>query len=398
MSRRGPSTVRWALVAALVLARSNPARACDSQTKIFGLPVWATDPNEGSTWGAMPVVLSVCPDHGTQWILAPSITWNSIIRYTGTLRWYQYPSRDTSLFALASASTRTNYRLVGGLLHIPTAAGAWTDEITVRIERNIFAQFFGIGPDTPESAESSYTLGRALVFARRGINVGGHVNVGALASIERDTVGDTGVAGLPLTPDEFPDVPGIHGASLLTEGLDVRFDSRDGGDFADAGLRIDLWGAVVEGLSNSPSFLRAGSQINAIWPELDWLGGAARLSTSVVGSADVPFYQQSELGGAFLLRGYDDGRFIDRDAWTLEFEQRLRVLRTHFFGVVADWRVDPFVTTGQVFDALSEALSNPKFAAGVGLRAFVRPSVVGRVDVALGSEGLKVYVEIGYPY
>ena len=34
----------------------------------------------------------------------------------------------------------------------------------------------------------------------------------------------------------------------------------------------------------------------------------------------------------------------------------------------------------------------------VGLRAFVRPNVVGRIDLAAGGEGLKVYVEIGYPY
>jgi hypothetical protein len=34
----------------------------------------------------------------------------------------------------------------------------------------------------------------------------------------------------------------------------------------------------------------------------------------------------------------------------------------------------------------------------VGLRAFVHPNIVGRVDLATGGEGTKAYVEIGYPY
>jgi hypothetical protein len=51
-----------------------------------------------------------------------------------------------------------------------------------------------------------------------------------------------------------------------------------------------------------------------------------------------------------------------------------------------------------VFDALHQALSDPRVTAGVGLRAWVHPNVVGRIDIATGGEGLKVYIEIGYPY
>jgi hypothetical protein len=83
--------------------------------------------------------------------------------------------------------------------------------------------------------------------------------------------------------------------------------------------------------------------------------------------------------------------------WTAELEQRIRAVRMHLFGVVTDWHVDPFVTVGQVFDHLGQ-LDNPQLAAGIGLRAFVHPNIVGRVDLAEGGEGLKIYVEIGYPF
>jgi hemolysin activation/secretion protein len=122
------------------------------------------------------------------------------------------------------------------------------------------------------------------------------------------------------------------------------------------------------------------------------------LAFTGVSSGRAPFYAQSTLGGAFILRGFTEDRFVDRQAWTLEVEQRIRLFQTHIFGVVADWRVDPFVAAGQVFGAFDAALSHPQLAAGVGFRAFVHPNVLGRVDVANGGEGFKFYVELGYPY
>jgi hypothetical protein len=196
----------------------------------------------------------------------------------------------------------------------------------------------------------------------------------------------------------FPAVPGIHGATLLSEGADLRYDDRRGGDYADRGVRAEIGGAVVEGLDASPTFLRGGAQVSAIFPEVEGLSGAARLAWTGVSSRRAPFFAQSTLGGSFVMRGFTEDRFIDRQAWTAEVEQRIRLFQTHIFGVVADWRADPFVAAGQVFGPLREAFSRPQIAAGVGFRAFVHPNVLGRVDVASGGEGIKVYVELGYPY
>jgi hemolysin activation/secretion protein len=190
----------------------------------------------------------------------------------------------------------------------------------------------------------------------------------------------------------------MRGATLLSQGASLRYDDRQGGDYAERGTRAELSAGIVEGLARSPTFWRAGFQASRIQPELGWLTGAARFTWTAVTSGEAPFYQQSRLGGSFVLRGFTLDRFIDRQAWAAEVEQRIRILRTHVYGVVADWRIDPFVTAGQVFGAFDDIVSHPRFAAGVGLRAFVRPNVVGRIDLAAGGEGLKVYVEIGYPY
>jgi hemolysin activation/secretion protein len=132
--------------------------------------------------------------------------------------------------------------------------------------------------------------------------------------------------------------------------------------------------------------------------EASFLTGAARFDWSYVSTPAAPFYDQSTLGGAFLLRGFTLDRFIDQNSWTAEVEQRIRLLTMHIFGVNADFRMDPFVGVGQVYGGARHPFSNPRFTAGVGFRAWVHPNVLGRVDVAAGGEGIKVYVELGYPY
>ena len=85
-------------------------------------------------------------------------------------------------------------------------------------------------------------------------------------------------------------------------------------------------------------------------PEFNFLQGAARFYwTQVIGSDDVPFYDQASLGGELLFRGFPEDRFIDMGAWEVEAEQRLKLFQTHIFGVVADWRIDPFIAAGQVY-------------------------------------------------
>jgi hypothetical protein len=390
------------LVAALLLVVARPAAAgchSDLDTQLIPLPIYATLPNEGSTWGAMPVILRVCPDGArTESIVAPSVSWNSVIRATGTFRLYHYPTGDSSLTVIVSASTRINYN---GLLvwqRLPTARWESTDDVLLRVQRTVFERFFGLGPDSRASDESSYTSLRFIANARRGLNVAEHLNLGVTLGLERDAVESIGVPGLPLTPEVFPGVPGIHGATLASQGLDVRYDDRVGGDYAERGFRIDLGGGVVEGLSGSPSYLRAAFQARAIAAETSRVSGAARFYWAGVTSGGAPFYQQGTLGGSLLLRGFTEGRFVDRQAWTVELEQRVRLVRTHIFGVVADWRADPFLAIGQVFGSFADAASRPRVSGGVGLRAFVRPNVLGRVDVAYAGEGVKVYVELGYPY
>ena len=400
---RGASLVVLAclLPTAAAHAADSP-RACGDggfSTRVVPLPIYATLPNEGDTYGFMPVFVRVCDeDERTRSIAAPSVTWNDVIHWTGTFRWYEYPSDEQSLTFIASLSTRINSGVFLQWKDLPLATGASTTEIDLRWQRSAFYRFFGFGPDTPSSKETSYTRVRAHGSVRRGLNLGGHWNAGATLLLHHDRVQDLGVPGLPISRRVFSDAPGMGGSTILGQGLDLRYDTRPNREASSSGFFAGAGGDVIEGLAGSPSYLRGAVRFRALRPELDWLTGAARLDWTFVSTPNAPFYDQSTLGGAFLLRGFTEDRFIDQNSWTVELEQRIRVFQTHIYGVTADWRIDPFVGAGQVFGSFRHVLSSPQLAAGVGFRAWVRPNVVGRVDVATAGEGLKVYVEIGYPY
>jgi hypothetical protein len=389
------------LAGATRAARAAEGGGCpgDLVSRLVPLPVYSTLPNEGDTWGLLPVFLFVCDaDRSTVSIVAPSITWNKVIHWTATFRWYYYPSEDQALTLIASQSTHYNSGVLVLWRDLPRQQGSFTDEVQLRWQRSVFFRFFGIGPDTVSDAESSYTRVRAHAVARRGLNLGGDWNAGLTLDFDWNDVQDLGVPGLPLSKRTFPDVPGMGGATVLSQGIDLRFDTRPHGENSEGGFYAGVGGAIVEGLAGSPAYFRADVRVRALWQEGGPFGGAARLDWMGVSTPRAPFYEQSSLGGSFLLRGFTEDRFIDQNAWTVEAEQRIRILQTHIYGVTADWRIDPFVAVGQVYSGTTNVFSNPRVTTGVGLRAWVRPNVLGRIDLATGGEGWKVYVEIGYPY
>jgi hypothetical protein len=405
-ARPGSLALIGALLGAMV---SLAARAEEGKNKklFFPLPLYTTVPNEGSTYGAMPVIIAITPAEQVRWILAPSLSWNRAAGWNGTFRYYRFPRREEAWSVIAAASTHINrslwltYNYWGPRPFTPTI------ESLGQARRNLFFRFFGLGPDSEKSAESSYTRTTALLSTRVGFNLPGNLNLGVRVLGRRDWILEHAIFGLPTLQEAHPEAPGLGGAALATVGASLRYDTRagdptaNGGDYAARGVAAELAASRSFGLKATDSFWRLTAQARALVREASFIQGAARVYWSELEGGDtrnIPFYYQPSLGGEVLLRGYPDDRFIDRGAWEAEIEQRFRVLQTHFFHVTTDWRVDPFVVAGQVYHRHADMFDRPRVALGVGLRAFVRPNVLGRVDVAWSGEGLRAYVVLGYPY
>jgi hypothetical protein len=373
----------------------------ESRTRLIPLPIYATNPSEGSTWGLMPVVLYVDPKtERTEAILAPSVSWNDIIGTTGTFRLYSYPSDTRSWLITFSGSTHVNWGGHFEYANEPTSLYALTDNFFFRFQRSIFYRFFGIGPDTTEDDQTSHTRIVMDLSYRKGVNIVPNLNVGLRLRAAKNLVEAIGVPGYSISPYTFPTAPGMsQSAAISEEQFDLYYDTRKSKAYSTEGFYLGLTTGPAQGLSGgSPNFWDTSFEAKELFTETDRLQACARAYVHYVDSPNVPFYYQSSLGGSFLMRGFIEDRFIDQGGWTMEFEQRIQLLETHIYGVTADWRVDPFVAIGQVFGNDSGPFSNIKVAEGLGFRAWVKPNVLGRVDVAYAGEGVNTYVELGYPF
>ena len=401
------------LATAIATSRSAPATETDvsttsevasvsgqSKVEFFPVPMYTTVPTEGSTYGAMPVLFRVNGAGVVRMIGAPSISWNSAAGVNGTLRFYYYPSKVRALSVIAAASTHVNRTLWITYTDLPIEPGRVTIEVDGLVRRNIFFRFFGLGPDSLAGEQSSYTRTTAAITARQGWNLPGYLNIGARGTIRGDRPQVNPIFGLPATQELFPTAPGLSGAGLAAAELSVRFDTRASADYSANGFASELRASYNYGLSAFDHFWQATWQTRALLQETSFMQSAARLywSRDLGGSDPIPFYYQPSLGGENLMRGFPDDRFFDRGAWEAELEQRFRLLETHFFGVTTEWRLDPFVAVGQVYDRLDDIVSRVRVSVGAGFRAWIKPNVLGRVDVAYAGEGLNAYVVLGYPY
>ena len=370
------------------------------RSRFLALPVYGTLPNEGSTFGAIPILLRVCSGDGrTHSIYAPSLSYNAVLGVTGTMRWFGFLPGNQSITTTASWSQHTN-RGAFFLWEVrPAEQGKMTLEALAQAQQSIFFRLFGLGPESQLGDETNQARRRALVSIRGGLNLPRRLDVGVILQARVDDALDAHIASLVPSRERFPDVAGVRGSSAgLAALIDVRYDSRKERDYAAKGVMAGLQVGPLVGLTGVPTHLRAQGEVRALWSHTAWFTGAARARVHYVDHPEVPFYYLSNLGGGMLLRGFIEDRFLDRGAWLVEIEQRFRILRTHLLGVTVDWRIDPFLAMGQVFHGGDDLFARPRLAGGIGLRAWLQPNVVGRIDVAYGGEGIAPYVELGYPF
>jgi hypothetical protein len=371
----------------------------ERHTDFFPLPLYATSPAEGSTYGVLPVWMRLDGAGRTTSIWAPSLSWNSAAGVNGTFRYYSFPEAARAWTIILAASTKVNRSLRFDYRNVPGYPKSTTLEVQVLARQNLFYRFFGFGPDTQHSGQSSYTRLLMIYSVRGGLNLARYFNVGVRGVVRWDGTQERAIFNLPPTQELYPGTPGLEGAAMATAELSIRFDTRALGDYDVRGVASELHAARDFGWAGGVSLWRGTWHTRVLWPEWSFVSGAARLYwTDESGGANVPFFYRSALGGDTLFRGFTDDRFIDRGAWEAETEQRFRLFTTDWFHVHADWRVDPFFAIGQVYPKLGSIVSHVRPVGGVGLRAFVHPNVLGRVDVAYSSDGFTAYVILGYPY
>jgi len=244
--------------------------------------------------------------------------------------------------------------------------------------------FYGIGGDTPETAEEEYTARSLLVDATAQRRVRPNLRVGPRLLVRGDAVWDPEAGGRIARSR----VVGADGGLTAGLGGAVRWDGRDSRYYprsgtyaaATATLHSAAWGSAYT-FGQFEIDLRG---YRSLGPGV--LAGQV-YAESTAGTA--PFQQLPLLGGDERMRGYREGRFRDDVYWTGQAEYRFPLF----------WRLKgvAFASVGEVGPRWGSPLvEDVEAAAGLGGRfRFTDDGVHGRLDLAYSPTGLKLYLSLG---
>jgi hypothetical protein len=286
--------------------------------------------------------------------------------------------------------------------------------------KTLTRRFFGIGPDTREDDESSYTdelTAFGLGLERAVPRPGDDWIASAGARFELHNLSSGEVSGVPSTGEAFPlAFADAEDANLGWVEVGLRYDTRDsqrnpyrgwaiGGEAegavvqrgGDAGGRFALSGTKVFRL---PGLFHDGGDPEEENPPTDVL--ALALWTQAT-AGELPFFSLPTLGGSDRLRGYIAGRWRDRAAWHAAAEYRFWFLERGFrltrqihlerLGAALFYEIG---SVANDWPRLFEARVHQSY--GVSLRLSLERAAPFRIDFGFSDEGLNINARFGLSF
>ncbi len=252
---------------------------------------------------------------------------------------------------------------------------------------NFPGEYFGIGPDTQESAGEKYNpvqfpLSQALMY-----NAADNIYVGPTYSFQYANITEKEQGGLL----DRETVPGTDETIVSMPGIRFIYDTRNNGTYPVEGnyfeSNISANTGALGATQDSQKFeldyrhffnLYEREYILGIQGVLAWQHG------------DVPLVLMEGVGGTGVVRGYDSGRYQDKSRYGLQTELRYPYPfrdRVSFMKRLS----------GVVFAGIGNVAESPfdfqhqytRWAAGAGLRLQVAPEekVNMRFDFAVNGDG-----------
>jgi hypothetical protein len=298
-------------------------------------------------------------------------------------------------------SLNAYYLVTAGFTYARPSEPRLVFHVAMRHESFPEEDFYGFGRNSLDASHTAYW--------RQGVD-----SIGGVTFSPTQTVHITGTAGVlnvrmlsgregevPSTDDRFTaaEVPGLlpgAWANYLHAGAGVDVDRTDDASFPKGGryrgsfTRYSGFGEALGLFSRVDLDIRqyvpmpySKNHVFAIRGLLGAISGAD--------AAAVPFYFLPRLGGNLTLRGYDTGRFTDRDA--LSFNVEYRVLIKNRLQVLA------FTDMGDVAPNLGD-LRPAKFhtSQGVGFRFQAGGTFLPGMDIAHGADGWALLVRLGHAF
>ena len=372
------------------------------KTVSIPLPVIASSPNEGITSGALTAFLLHNSKDEVSTLLTPQVNWNNNFGITASLYGAFYPTPDRYWDVNLSQSTKVNCDYEFHLhdknfLNTSIDTNAWLYGFD-----DGSARFYGF-EHSKRQDETNYGDIEYGFTVSGGYELFSGFQVVLAERFRQVSVGQGAVTSIPNIRERFTvvGVPGINGFTAHAQKLSFVYNTLDSAMAPTTGVYLRASFEVsAKLLGSSADYRHYDTEVKGYLPLDDArFITVGRIAWNQTLGGSVPFLERSILGGENTLRGYGRNRFIDSTYLLCNIEERIRLFRWEIFNVTADWEIAPFIDLGAITKEL-DSISTRDFELnpGIGLRATVRPNIVGRVDIGFGKEGPAVFVGLGYPF
>ena len=373
-----------------------------AEMQVFPVPSVSTTRNDGNDAGLIVPILVTDPDGELKYLMAPMLIRNSIVGTRGVFNIFRYEPGGRETRFIGSFTEKIERKLVFSYSDPAFSNGRYFLQFGGSFFKNATSRFFGIGQDSLEGNESNYTAREFRANWRFGVYINEVTQI-AVAQRFRDVQLQRGATNLPFTVERFGEIDGVRGESMIVgHRATFYYDTRNNLVTPTDGMAVSAYAELNQNIRNGdhPIYSRYELEVKQLFPsESKRAILVVRADLQATIGTQVPFFEQSSLGGQNSLRGFGVDRFIDKHLVAFSVEERIHIARTRLAGVMADFELAPFVDTGQVLgDFKDVSFKDYRVTPGVGLRGIVRPNVVGRLDYGFSREGGAIFAGLDFPY
>ncbi|MBQ27145.1 MAG: hypothetical protein CMH81_03255 [Nitrospiraceae bacterium] len=367
------------------------------------LPVLATSENGGTEYGALPVFVSSNENDEIQTIVAPMYIFNEFLGSRASLNLIGFPTNDSDYRLIASYTETIERKLVARYRNYAFGHPRITFEAEGGFFKDATARFFGLSNKSRESDQTNYTNQEGIMRIMIGYRFTDHFEVQLTERFRDVDIQRGGVDSLPFITDNFSLVPGIGGATIVGHRLGALYDSRDDRETPTRGTLMTAFAELNQNIGKNfgTTFQRYHVEYTGLYPsqlsERFIFVAHAQIQTAF--GDEIPFFEQSSLGGESTLRGFGIDRFIGYHSALFNIEERIQVTKKQIAGTMTEFEIAPFVDVGTVFDTFgSDTFDKWQLNPGIGFRAIAAPNIAARVDVGFGTEGVGVFAGLDFPF
>jgi outer membrane protein assembly factor BamA len=373
-----------------------------AEVKLFPIPAISTSKNDGNDIGLIVPALFTGPDGDLKYLVAPMVVYNSIVGTRGTVNLFRYEPGGKELRGIASWTEQIERKFLLSYVDPGFSNGRYSIGFSATHFKNATVRFFGLGPTTVEGQETNYTASETRLNWKFGVYANEVTQIAVSQRLRHMQSIQQGATDLPFSGDLFPEAPGVGGATILGQRISFHYDTRNNLVTPTDGMAVTAYAELNYNFKNSadPLYSRYGLEIKKMFAsESKRAILVIRGDLQATLGTDVPFYEQSSLGGQNNLRGFGVDRYIDKQLIAFSIEERIHILRTRLAGVMADFELAPFLDTGQVFNSFKNvSFKDYRITPGIGFRGIIRPNVVGRIDYGFSKEGGAIFAGLDFPY